>query len=509
MPKSADFIFNPALAPVLWVGPFAPDMRALYAKLAQEATLQVVECASTTDALAVMRGLPHCLVVLHAGGAGETDPDLGPQLSLLKAIPLSARGSVRVIVTTAADFGETHERLAIAGAAEVIRLPISLKAMLFKVDRHLKALPAPTAPSATGRETAPTPRPVAAAPTLSGVRLGEKNEFPSPEQHAFAFSGGGARRVDDRWQVRLRGPRPEWGRWVQDSSVPDRWRWVDAAGAADGEWVFVGAKPEPRGEFWYFTGARISLGLFERGALLGYKLCQNPKGTLVVSPDSQPALAALARGELGKSRAATERVAARRANADPGTNEEPIVVSGPESVLPAAPRLVPRPGGGPVPTQAAETAPRAEASSAPDPDTGPEPAALASRFSPLALAFLASELAGRRGLDAAAKASRYCAYLGTNCGGSRVELWVRPARGEWACAGTSDSRDGFLGDLARGEGGRFVHEGAPALAVPAEAGVPHARAMLVFHGPEAGSVDAEYAASAVKMASGLLEALAA
>jgi hypothetical protein len=58
-------------------------------------------------------------------------------------------------------------------------------------------------------------------------------------------------------------------------------------------------------------------------------------------------------------------------------------------------------------------------------------------LSPLALAFLMSELVSDRTKSLNHGASRYCAYLSASCGGLQVELWSKSATG-WTCSATSE-----------------------------------------------------------------------
>lgn len=85
-------------------------------------------------------------------------------------------------------------------------------------------------------------------------------------------------------------------------------------------------------------------------------------------------------------------------------------------------------------------------------------------LSPIAMAFLMSELICKRDLDRKRIGGRYCEYLSASTGGLRAELWVRSGA-VWYCAGTSDGDEGlFAAPFAGGkrpdrlgmDGGHFL-----------------------------------------------------
>ena len=625
MPKSADFILNPNLTPVVLVEPYGVLFNPLITKLAADPMLQVVECVSAMDALAVIRLMSGCLLLLNVR-ASSGQNDIKQHLSLMRMLaPQIGKKSIRVLVTVEQDDeGDAGDRLSNAGAADVVQIPFNLKVLEFKIDRLLKML-APAVPPETvggsvqkGNGTAP------AAPTQplhAGVRLGPELSLERAEDYLFSLAGAGIRRTDDGWQVRLKGPRPEWGRWLSlsvDPGASSRWRWV-AAGEVDPvadtrEWIASGAKPEYRDSCWNFSGERPTLGFFIENELVGHKFAVGPKGAMIVAADSRASVQS-AHASLGKAKVATQTVTKEVAPAVavPASRSEEVIyvealsiasdcwlllglkpkregdrwsvpIVGPSARMgqwieegPAEGKdrrwvWIPRVGAGDdfvkemgrwtffglapvyrdgewsfvsaVPLLAFEstTLPavfkfsmREDGALLIARDSKNSVAALPAilnsiesprvvqapessqpfvpRYSPLALAFLVSELLGKSDLDPKTQAFRYCSYLGASCGGARVELWVGKKSLEntaaWTCAGASHADAAVLGEVARGKVGRTTYEGLPVLVVSAEAGLAGNPGALVLQGEKVGALDLKYQQAMIRVAFGILRGLAA
>jgi hypothetical protein len=73
---------------------------------------------------------------------------------------------------------------------------------------------------------------------------------------------------------------------------------------------------------------------------------------------------------------------------------------------------------------------------------GADPAA--PIISPLALAFLVSELMRKREIERPEIGRRYCAYVSSSCAGLRTEIWIaRTSKGgAWECVATVDGGPG-------------------------------------------------------------------
>ena len=118
-------------------------------------------------------------------------------------------------------------------------------------------------------------------------------------------------------------------------------------------------------------------------------------------------------------------------------------------------------------------------------------------LSPLALAFLISELMTRSDLDGRRILSRYCEYVSASCGGLRVEAWVK-RDGHWACLASSDRGEGQMGTVIDGS-----HEASDLSHAVGRIGEMGA---MVFGGPGAELVSPQYAQAVARMAAGVFKA---
>lgn len=78
----------------------------------------------------------------------------------------------------------------------------------------------------------------------------------------------------------------------------------------------------------------------------------------------------------------------------------------------------------------------------------------APSLSPLALAFLISELMGKPGMENQIILERYCAYVSASSGGLRVEVWIN-SNSDWVCAATHNGSGGEHTDVAEWESDRL------------------------------------------------------
>ena len=313
MPKSAEFILQPGLTSVVLVEPFGPGFAAVLEKLVEDPTLQIVECVSAMDALSVVRQMSSCVILVHAA----TPADVNQHVTLLKTLgtQILQRKSVRLVVTAASTLSTDQiEKLTQNGCTEIIPDSAAAKGVLFKLDRHLKALPRPgeavegdvtwIAGSMGRSDGAGTEEPGYSEP-MAGVRLAPVLEL---SQDCWCLSGGGARLLGEEWRVRVRGPAPDHGRWVK-SKKSGIWQWqvtaegsdAGASGVGSG-WFFGGdQKPEYSRGFWTFISRDPWLGYLESeggvaeiSAIRHFKFRLSERGSLLIARDSDAALKWLA-----------------------------------------------------------------------------------------------------------------------------------------------------------------------------------------------------------------------
>jgi hypothetical protein len=315
VPKSAEFILQPHLPSVVLVEPFGPNFGAVAETLGQDPTLQTVECVSAMDTLSIVRKMSACVILGHAASGA----DVTQLLVILKTLvaQVQRKRSVRMVVTVAPGLSaEFVEKLTIYGCTEVVQDSIATKALLFKLDRHLKALPKPTDAEL---EAVGVPRPKLVEdpaepgpPPAAGVRLTPPIDLPGDR---WCMSGGGTRREGDEWRTKLRGPSLDHGRWVGASGQRNLWQWLssDAKGAsAGGQSVKEDAKngwfcsseraPEFKHGLWMFVGRNPWLGFVENGVPIAHKFKISDRGSMLVARDSDAALnwLALLRNQLAR-----------------------------------------------------------------------------------------------------------------------------------------------------------------------------------------------------------------
>jgi hypothetical protein len=119
---------------------------------------------------------------------------------------------------------------------------------------------------------------------------------------------------------------------------------------------------------------------------------------------------------------------------------------------------------------------------------------------PLALAFLASELACRTETGLRQASETYCSYLSNACGGLRVELWFE-SEGYWLCGATHDGSEGRFRSAVELAGGGEREPGSTVGLIVSLDGKRHGA--LVLHGERADALDRDFLALAARMAVGM------
>ncbi len=121
--------------------------------------------------------------------------------------------------------------------------------------------------------------------------LGLRSDF-------WIFGGRAPKWVADRWVIKLLGPAPGAGSWVQLNSSTWRWQARQKNGGSPfmpeaGEWLFRGIFPRFEGESWIFSGPSPRLSFWSEGKELGVKFQEEASGCLVLAQDSENALSFL------------------------------------------------------------------------------------------------------------------------------------------------------------------------------------------------------------------------
>ena len=305
------------MTPLLLVAPLGPSFVALKEKLTKESSpslpLQVVECPSSLEAVSIARKVGTCLILCFAG---ESD-DIVKHITMLKLLSQAiARKQVRVVLTTVFRQPAIHSKLNLHGCSEILIEPTTPKSMIFKLERHYRALPrkktveSPKAESPKKTETVirteekqvvkPEAPAVSRAPSRArGIRIAEPLDL---ESDCWIISGGGAKKIASRWLIRLKGPGSEFGQWVRQESedpIDFLWRWEpddlenDPFIKEQGNWVFHGQRPEFQEGTWSFIGKHPELSFYYEGHSYGSKFILDESGELVIAKNSAAAKKAL------------------------------------------------------------------------------------------------------------------------------------------------------------------------------------------------------------------------
>ncbi|MGE0616899.1 MAG: hypothetical protein AB7P04_14805, partial [Bacteriovoracia bacterium] len=226
-------------------------------------------------------------------------------------------GAAKVVLTTTFKENIIHQRLSKSGCSEVLLEPVPVKGFEFKLRRHLgnlqKIFDARTRAGVQQRRVISAKKDGdtgAARESAKGkVKLGDPIRIQSD---CWVMKGGSCRKVMGKWMVKLRGPSPHVGRWVElpsTSGDSQHWQWTPNNPDQDefvldkGAWVFKGHRPDFQGEAWSFVGKSPELVFVFDNKPIATKVKVDEENALVLAKDSPAALQM-----LGKIMASLERV---------------------------------------------------------------------------------------------------------------------------------------------------------------------------------------------------------
>jgi hypothetical protein len=297
MPKSAEFILDPEKIQVLVVEPYGPSFAGLISKLNQNPQIQIVECRDLSDGSATARQFGSCVFLAHIPNPNSMDANL----TALKQMAMPIRQKkIRPIYTTKVKNPVVHEALTAQGCTDVIDEPINERQMIFKIEKHIKALQA-LKPKATGQAQqaikktgAKEERKQAAMGTgkKAQVHLVDPLEISSD---CWLLSRVQPSKVGGRWNLQLEGPGPKLGKWEKikgTEGANEQWRWIPSDPATDpahqipGAWVLKGKRPEYHSGTWNFSGSLLELTFVHDGKVLATKVVTNSRGDLMLAGNS-------------------------------------------------------------------------------------------------------------------------------------------------------------------------------------------------------------------------------
>lgn len=297
MPKSAEFILDPEKIQVLVVEPYGPSFAGLISKLNQNPQIQIVECRDLSDGSATARQFGTCIFLGHIPNPKSVDTTLAALKQM--ASPIRQK-KIRTIYTTKVKNAVVHEVLTAQGCTDVIDEPINERQMIFKIEKHIKALQAlkPKAATQTQQGTQKADgkgeqkKAVLGTGKKAQVHLVDPLEISSD---CWLLSKTQPNKVSCRWNLQLEGPSSKLGKWEKikgTEGANEQWRWTpndlanDPAHKIAGAWVLKGKRPEFQNGTWNFSGPLLELVFVHEGKVLASKVITNSRGDLMIAKDS-------------------------------------------------------------------------------------------------------------------------------------------------------------------------------------------------------------------------------
>jgi hypothetical protein len=285
------------------VQPYGPSFPGVLRRLSADSEVQVCECASSIEAASVARKAGIAIIVAHI----SSDTEMVGMASLLKLLSQEiAQKKVRTVVTNKMRNAMVAQTLNKYGATEIIPEPVNERALTLKIDRHIRAtkklIQSEASAKKSGRardsmerdrgDDESTPR------TESRARQSQPQlKLIDPltiEADFWTASEEKPKRIAGRWNIRLFGPPPAFGRWNKagEEQGQPKWEWTssdpdnDPFSQLEGKWMFIGQRPEFQGDRWFFLGKRPELAFVNNGNVEGKKLFTQDNDDLVVTRDS-------------------------------------------------------------------------------------------------------------------------------------------------------------------------------------------------------------------------------
>lgn len=481
MIRASEFQLDPAKIQIFLIEPLGAALQGFQAKIDEEPMWQGVVFESVMEAIRTIRLVESCVILGHI-----SDPHrFAEYFSLAKHLaPVLRSGRMKMILLYPREAAGRLplERFQMYGVQDLLPEPVQDRTILFKLTRAIKSIPkisrrqggSDAGGNAPGGKKAPSQ----AIHQLDPIAI---------QSEVFLLTGGGAKKIQDRWTIRLAGPAPQSGKWAEVGPRTDgqkSWQWNPADPAQDplhkeeGAWTFSGQKPpEFSGEHWWFSGEKPCLEFIYDNQAYAKKFEVDAAGELKVAKDSPRVTDILQ--EIQK----TFKKTYRKTDAGPAVTQIPIepdydpsaddrsALESSDAIQATAISLG-NPGGAsaasdakpasaaaedPILAQlAAQTAMSGATDAAVPSGTlnaaapgGQEaavvavPADLADRVSALQMHFFASELIRKRTIPGVEMAKRFCGFLSRGLSDPgriiRVELWIEDNK-KWVCLSASDGK---------------------------------------------------------------------
>jgi len=271
--------------PVLLVPPYGKTLEAVVEKLKSDPTIEYVECRSPLEAPGLLLKNDFGLLICNTSEASE----LVKQVTMLKLLQQEAADHrVRTVVITSANQVSILSRLAFYGCSEIIQEPIQAKPLLFKIQRHVRALAQANKSRRRTRDRtheAPSAEGLQAAAGADDARI----SYVSPlgiGSDFWVLPWNAAKWVGSRWEIRMMGPPPGAGLWTRVEGPEGQNRWCLRLSNSErsqwipdpGDWYFRGDQPRFEDGFWIFAGPDPELAFVHESRVLGTKIATDRSG---------------------------------------------------------------------------------------------------------------------------------------------------------------------------------------------------------------------------------------
>lgn len=295
---------------MLVINPSKPVFDELIESLSEDSEVNVVRCANALECVGPVQMAMASVVVCY----GFENNEIIQELMALKMIQREIKsGSARFALLTPSRQTSILSKFNFLGVTEVIPDPTPSRSLLFKIQRHVKAMSARLAQAEQSTAAdGPIPNLEDASTTSSNSsRGGAKRarrardpeikpefevEFKAPldvDGDFWLVSDQRVKRVGGKWIIKLKGPSSAVGDWVSVKGAEEAWAWQPHRsadpefGALKGRWIFYGQKPDYEDDLWWFIGLSPQLSYEIEGSSAGLKIALDLDGKLQIAQDSR------------------------------------------------------------------------------------------------------------------------------------------------------------------------------------------------------------------------------
>ena len=477
MVRNVDVVLIPDRLTVVLFELGKPVLEELGESLAEAHHVQVATAPNMTILQELLLNLKVCLIVVHVGQGGE----ISQAITVLQLVSKVRKdGLARVIITLMNEAGPLDQRLRALGASDVFPIFLGVKSLTFKIGFQIHAL-AEKSGLAVYRgvsegEKLKGIQEYTSLEKVRGVRFGPELVLPdwATPQFYMVYAGqvGGAKYREEGWRVRMKGPAPELGKWVEAGKD---WSWeprgrtgIESSEKTRGVWIARGRKPEFLSGFWIFDSTDPLLQFSVSGEVIGTKFKVSELGALWVASDPTP-----------------ESLNAMTSQASASATVSPAAENTPLRVVNSNPDY-----------------------QGTDADVFDFPFQGLRGASPLAMAAVVSEIASRSEWSAVRMAQLFCQCIHQACAVGEVELYfLNTKTRQWILAGSSTPRSREKGIYSKWiqefERNSSLHT-PNALLVPFRTTSNFHWGTLVIAGGDLPNLDKGYARSLSKLGVGIL-----